>query len=236
MVLTLVQLTSAYVLLSAIDCLEFSRVLCESPSSYFICDCPIAPWHTNTPCRCPDAPPPQVQASSDHKWYYCRSAWHIISLWVRVMFYQMYLPRRCIWWPRVVQTEVWFTWTHVLLSAIYCLDFTGVLWNTLSEFFICNPQCPWHPYTPLSPDMHCICQEFYYYRSAWHVISLLVSLIFCQMFPITTGIWWPRAVLHKVNMTCGYPFGQADLSSDVPFATFFPEHFWFLMRRLVLHK
>ena len=30
------------------------------------------------------------------------------------------------------------------------------------------------------------------------------------------GIWWPRAVLHKVIVTLGYSFGQTDIQSDVP--------------------
>ena len=40
----------------------------------------------------PPMPPPLVQASSGHEWYYCRSAWHLLSLWVRLMFGQMYPP------------------------------------------------------------------------------------------------------------------------------------------------
>ena len=99
MVLTLVQLTGAHVLLSAIDCLEFSRVVCNRPSSYFICNPHNAHLTTPTPlpalhpCWPPmplSSSPPPVQASSGQEWYYCRSAWHVISLWVRLLFCQMY--------------------------------------------------------------------------------------------------------------------------------------------------
>ena len=54
----------------------------------------VTPIHP-TPLLAPDAPPPPtlpVQASSGQDLYYCRSAWHVISLWVRLMFCQMYLP------------------------------------------------------------------------------------------------------------------------------------------------
>ena len=125
MVLTSVQLISAPVLFSTIDCLEFSRVLCNSPSSYLICNPQYAP-DTPTPPIGPLIPPCKVQASRDQEWYYYRSAWHIISLWVSTP------TGRCIWWPRVVLTEVWFPWTHVLLSSIYYLAFSRLLWNTLS--------------------------------------------------------------------------------------------------------
>ena len=58
MVLTLVQLTLAHVLLSAIDHLEFSRVLCNSASAYFICNPQYPLDTTNTPVG-PLTPPPQ---------------------------------------------------------------------------------------------------------------------------------------------------------------------------------
>ena len=30
------------------------------------------------------------------------------------------------------------------------------------------------------------------------------------------GIWWPRAVLHEVILTIGYPLDQANIQSDIP--------------------
>ena len=119
----------------------------------------------------------------------------------------------------MVLTLVQVTSAHVLLSAVDHLEFLEQLCNSPSSYFICNPQIPpWHPNTPCRPpeaptpiDASCS-QESYYCGSAWHVISLLVRLMFCQMYPPTTGIWWPKGVLNKVNMTCAYPFGKDDLS------------------------
>ena len=127
MVVTLVQLISAHVLLSAIDHLEFSRILCNSPSSYFICNpqippippaqspnsltplpwapyTPAIPWCTPDtlhPCQpqCPLAPPTISQNSH----------------------------------PKApVASQHWKT--------------NKVVW-----FLICNPQCPWHPLQPCWP-------------------------------------------------------------------------------------
>ena len=39
-----------------------------------------------------DIPCPLVDASSGQKQYYIRSAWHLVSLWVRLTFSQMYPP------------------------------------------------------------------------------------------------------------------------------------------------
>ena len=39
---------------------------------------------------------PQVEASSDQEQYYIRSAWHLVSLWVRLTFSQTY-PHRGTW-------------------------------------------------------------------------------------------------------------------------------------------
>ena len=58
---------------------------------------------------------------------------------------------------------------------------------------------PWHPYTPATPmaltliqslllpmpptpEQKSSCQEWYYFRWAWHVISLWVRLQFCHMY------------------------------------------------------
>ena len=65
-VLTWVPLTWAHVLLSAV----FNR-----PSWVF-----------------KSTSPPPVQASSGQECYYCRSAWYVVRLWVRLMYGQMYSP------------------------------------------------------------------------------------------------------------------------------------------------
>ena len=190
MVLTLVQLTWAHVLLSAIDCLEFSRVLCNRPSSYFICNPPIPTWHPLHPLLALNAPtPPPVQASSGQEWYYCRSAWDVISLWVRLLFCQMYphapsKPPR----ERHLVAKIGINLGPVDLSSDY-LEFSRVLCNRLSSFFLCKPQCPCDAptphagplmaYTPAIPQCPTATpvqassgQEWYSCRSAWHVISL----------------------------------------------------------------
>ena len=37
-----------------------------------------------------------VEASSGKEWYYIRSAWHLVSIWVRLTFGQMYPPRHLV--------------------------------------------------------------------------------------------------------------------------------------------
>ena len=141
MVLTLVQLHSAHVLLSTIDCLEFSRVLCNSPSSYFIWN-PQYLLTPNSPAG-PLMPPPQVQASSDQEWYYWRSAWHIIDLWVRVMFCQMYpQPPREL--HLVAKSGTNWGLVHLNSCSIVCSTLSW-LFKSLLEYthnFLCNPKCP----------------------------------------------------------------------------------------------
>ena len=51
------------------------------------------PADTPTPPLSPDTPPPPsspVQASSGQELHYCQSAWHVIGLWVRLIFCYMY--------------------------------------------------------------------------------------------------------------------------------------------------
>ena len=113
----------------------------------------------------PLTPPLPVQASSGQEWHYCRSAWHVISLWFRLMFCQMYPlpypptpmspqcpPGRANWCPRMVLTSVQLISADVLLSAIDHLQFSRVLYNSPSSYFICTPNTPNTPYTPASPN------------------------------------------------------------------------------------
>ena len=113
--------------------------------------CPYTPASPNAPdalnpLLAPDAPTPPAdpwhplppeQEFSCQEWYYYRWAWHVTSLWVRLLFCQKYcqplMPPQCslrrgTWWPRVVLTEVLLTRAHFLLSAIdhlvcYCHQF-----------------------------------------------------------------------------------------------------------------
>ena len=72
--------------------LSSCSIVCNRPSWVFSYVTPNGPDTPYIPCQ-PLMPPssPPVQASSGQEWYYCRSPWHVFSLWVRVMFCQMYL-------------------------------------------------------------------------------------------------------------------------------------------------
>ena len=153
----------------AVGCPHFSHVNPNAPliphtlpaGSHFL----LTPL---VPLPAPNAPTPiPVQESSCQEWYHCRWAWHVISLWVRLLFFQMYpqpphapskSPARGIWWPREVLTEVLLTWAHVLGSVIDCLEFSRVLCNRLYSFFIYNhpmaPQCPCTLVSTLIPPPH----------------------------------------------------------------------------------
>ena len=120
---------------------------------------PTPPTSRVGPFDAPILAQPPVQACHGQEWYYCRSAWHVINLWIRLMFCQMYppshypicplnAPGRGIWWPRVVLTWVALTWAYVLLSAIDHLEFSRVLCNRVSEFHIFNPSVP-----PIPPSV-----------------------------------------------------------------------------------
>ena len=74
-------------------------------------------------------------------------------------------PSRGIWWPRVVWTWVHLTWAHVLSSVVF-------------------NRPPWiFKSTPSSPVQASNAQEWYYCRSAWHLVRLWVRLMFGQMYP-----------------------------------------------------
>ena len=132
------------------------------------------------PCQ-PPTPPLPVQAFSGQELYYCRSAWHVISLWVRLMFCQMYTPPlapmspqcppgRAIWWPRMVLILVQLISAHVLLSAIDCFEFSRVLCNSSSSYFICNPQYPLPAQCPLIP-LHYLLAPWCTLHPCWHLVT-----------------------------------------------------------------
>ena len=69
--------------------------------------CPLKPLYPmislrpNTPelftsPACPLTPPIPEQKCSCQEWYLCRWAWHVISLWVRLLFCHMYLICYCL--------------------------------------------------------------------------------------------------------------------------------------------
>ena len=57
----------------------------------------LAPCHPTplTP-QCPLTPPIPKLKSSCQEWYNCMWAWHVISLWVRLLFCHMYLICYCL--------------------------------------------------------------------------------------------------------------------------------------------
>ena len=151
---TWVPLIWPHVLLSAIDHLQFSTVLCNRLSSFLICN-PQCP----TPLLPPDTPLPvrhlvakSGTTSGEHDMSpACGSGWCFVrctpSLTPNPHMSPQYPHGRAIWWPRMVLTSVQLISAHVLLSTIDHLEFSRVLCNSPSSYFICNLPIP--PNTPI---------------------------------------------------------------------------------------
>ena len=86
-VLTWVPLTWAHFLLSAIDCLQFSRILCNTPSSFFTCNpqCPLTPLPSVSPIDTPTPSPVQTFSGQEsytvgqhNFWLSCGSGWCLV--------------------------------------------------------------------------------------------------------------------------------------------------------------
>ena len=160
MVLTLVQLISAHVLLSTTDHLKFSRVLCNSPSAYFICNPPNIPCHPPVPPNsptpmlaltppnpcCPHEPPTPLPAP-DAPWHPC----------------QPLMPLT----PPTISQNI-----HPNLPLLHNTE-RPTKW---SGFSYVMPKCPWCPYTPVGLLEASSDQEQYCIRSAWHLVSISVRL------------------------------------------------------------
>ena len=71
------------------------------------------------------------------------------------------------------------------------------------------PYTPCWPLTPLPPEEKSSCEEWYYYRWAWHVISLWGRLLFCHMYPHPLNVPRERHLVAK----SGINWGPVDLSS-----------------------
>ena len=161
-VINLGPLTWAHVLLSAIDHLEFSWVLCNRQSSFFICN----PQCSYTPCWLPWYPtPPKPQyrhlvvKSGTTAVQHSMSSWkkNGTDVYTTDPSLDEHPPSKAIWCPRMVLTSVHLTWAHDLLSAIDCLEFSRLLCNWPSSYFICNPQYPAIPtpcQSPWCPNPH----------------------------------------------------------------------------------
>ena len=73
--------------------------------------------------------PTPVQASSGQERYYCRSASQVISLWIRLLFYQMYPPSKGISWPRDVLHHVSLTFDqHVGKAELLVVNSLQLIW------------------------------------------------------------------------------------------------------------
>ena len=110
--------------------------------------------------------------------------------------------------------------THVLLSAIDCLEFLRVFCNRASSFFICNSQCPTAPFAlcqPLdtpTPDQyrHLVVKSGttagqHDMSSAWRSGLHFVRCTpphhpLCPSIPPGRGIWWHWSELMFYCLQC----------------------------------
>ena len=207
-----------YCLQCSIDHLELSRVLCNRPSWLFRCH-PNASWHPYAPIGPLDAPLPPlppVQESSGQDWYSCRSAWHLVSLWVRLMFGQMYSsphhPYAPLMPPQVEASggQEWYELvSHSPDLMFYCL------------------QCSVDPLEFSRVHPHPQCRHLVLKNGTtvgqhdiWAHCGLGWSLVRCTPPPLCPlsapplpqcRHLVPRAVLHQVRLTFGQPLGQLNL-------------------------
>ena len=180
---------------------------------------PDTPYAPIGPLNAPPLPP--EQAPSGQEWYYCRSTWHLVSLWVRLMFGQMYPhshhplcpPGRGIWWSGVVQTCTPLTWAHVLFSAV----FSRPSWVFRS--------------TPPPPVQASSAQEWYYCRSAWHLVRLGQADVWSDLLPAHITPYapqcphpYPHPQYRHLVAKSNTPSGQIDIWSA--FGSGWPVYAW----------
>ena len=75
--------------------------------------------------------PPPVEASGGQEQYDTRSAWHVVSVWVRLTFSQTYHPGSDIWWPWAVLCKVIVTFWSMQLRMQWTVRHTpsrGTWW------------------------------------------------------------------------------------------------------------
>ena len=138
---------------------------------------------------------PLVEATSSQEQYYIRSPWHLEECnWEGTLQSDVPLGRG-IWWPRAVLHQVSMTFWRDAFEKI-------------------EKPADSQRYPPVEASSG---QEQYYIRSSWHLEECNWEGTLQSDVPLDRGIWWPRAVLHQVILTFGYPLGQADIQSDVLF-------------------
>ena len=93
-----------------------------------------------------------------------------------------------------------------------------------------TPKSPASPQYPIPPEQESSCQEWYYCMWAWHVMNLLVRLLFCLMYPhpltpsqcpIGRGISWSRVVCNRLSCllllsVCNWPFSWIHAVYNIP--------------------
>ena len=147
---------------------------------------------------------PPVEASSGQEWYYFRSAWHLVSLCVRLTFSQMYTPTLCH------PVEASSSKGDTTLGQLDIWSAFGSGWPLIR----CNPYAPF-PLVEASSS-----QEWYHFRSARHAVSLTCAQMYlttphCPLPPWETSRGWEwyycgsnwHLVSLWVKLTCGqmYP-------------------------------
>ena len=148
-------------------------------------DTPISPLAPLMP-----HPHPQYRHIVVKEWYYCRSAWHLVSLWVRLMFFRCTLtpsPPMPPWCPQVEAScgQEWYElashWPELMFYCVQCsidhLEFSRE-----------------HPHPPVQASS---AQEWYYCRSAWHLVRLGQADVWADVLPTPS----PPMPLNAPNPT-----------------------------------
>ena len=124
---------------------------------------------------------PPLQASGGQEWYYVRSAWHLQSDIPRS---DVTSPGRGIWWPRAVLHQVSLTFT-VRCQVRLTLPVRHIQVR-------CKP--------PVEASGG---QEWYYVRSAWHVVILWVMLSLHQMcYSVYISSWIDQDIYVDWSFCC----------------------------------
>ena len=165
---------------------------------------------------------PQGEASGGWELYYIRLSWHLVILWVRLTFSQLYLLGRGISWPWMVLSQVILTFVHHLGQAdiqsdVPQVEASGAKSSTTSGYpdIWVSFGLGWHSGRCTSLVEASGGQEWYYIKSYWYLVigceaDIQSNITFCR------GISWPRMVLNQVILTFVHPLGQADIQLDVP--------------------
>ena len=157
---------------------------------------PYTPCHPICPCPHP-VTPTLVEASCGQEWYYFRSAWHVVSLWVRLTCGQVYPQPHIAPCPKE---------RHLVAKSdttVGQLDIWSALWSGW-PLVRCTPT-PLPP--PLLPVEASSGHKWYYFGSALHLVNLWFRLTFGQMYPYTPQLWPPAPWITFTPWKTFYPGG-----------------------------